>query len=725
MIVHPPGDPTRGRRSALRPVGLTALIIFHACRGDPTTVLRPPIEIFVAAGDQQYGTVGQTLGTSLQVQVRALTTQLPQSGVHVAWSVVEGDAEIAGVSSTISDSTGLAETSVRLGTTIGEIVIRASAEGQSPASTDFQLFLVDRPVLNDVSVAAALPGESITLTGENFIPELGHNVVLFSGVRGEVTAATPSELVVTVPSCLPERDVDVSVRFGTVGSSSFGLSVGPGGVVATLGIGDVVDAFDTPGLTCVTLPGVGGAEYVLEVHATSDAGAVAHPWTLTGLGSSPVIGPAFRAENVQRRASEPTPDIAAQWDARLRELEKTLTADRWSASRGARGGPSSEIHPAPQVNDLRTFQVYRNRGEFASVTAVARYVGERAAFFVDQDAPEGGYTSGDLRVFSDQFDDVIWPVVTGAFGDPSDLDANERIVILFTPVVNALTPRGATGFIGGFFFGLDLLPDEMGSNVGELFYSLVPDPDGQFSDPRPKSALQEITPAVLSHEFQHMVNFNERVLLRGAQANEAVWLSEGLAQFAEELVARSYEEAGDQENTELFREGVRDRSRRYVDETEDVSLIISSGNGTLEERGAGYLYTAYLTDRFGADLPGRLARTTRTGVANVEAETGSPWRDVLSDWWAAVVLDEPGAEAELLGYPSVDLQKFLGDPFPLQPTPLGGADFERVGTLLSSSVAYYIVDPSESGTMTVRLGGEGGGSSAPQAGLRLRIIRVQ
>ncbi|MGB0542102.1 MAG: hypothetical protein ACPGPI_00180 [Longimicrobiales bacterium] len=725
MIVHPSGDPTRGRRSALRSVGFTAVLILYACGGDPTTVLRPPVEIFVAAGDQQYGTVGQTLGTPLQVEVRALTTQLPQSGVQVAWSVVEGDAEIAGVSATISDSTGLAETSVRLGTTIGEVVIRATAQGQSPASVDFQLFLVDHPVLNDMSVAVALPGESIILTGENFIPELGHNVVLFSGVRGEVTAAVPSELVVRVPSCLPERDVDVSVRFGTVGSSSLGLSVGAGGEVAALGIGDVVDAFDAPGLTCVTLPGAGGAEYVLEVHATSNAGAAAHAWTLTGLSSSSATSPALRSEEVQRRPSEPTPDIAAQWDARLRELERTLTADRWLTPEGAGRGPASVIQPAPQVNDVRTFQVYRNPGDFASVTAVARYVGDRAAFFVDQDAPEGGYTRDDLRAFSDQFDHVIWPVVTSAFGDPSDLDANERIVILFTPVVNALTPRGATGFIGGFFFGLDLLPDETGSNAGELFYSLVPDPDGEYSDPRPKSALQEITPAVLSHEFQHMVSFNERVLLRGAQANEAVWLSEGLAQFAEELVARSYEEAGDVENTELFREGVRDRSRRYLGDTENVSLIISSGNGTLEERGAGYLYTAYLTDRFGSDLPGRLARTTRTGVANVEAETGTPWRDVLSDWWAAVVLDEPGAEAAPLVYPSVDLQGFLGDPFPLQPTPLGGADFERMGTLRSSSVAYYIVDPSESGTMTVRLGGEGGGSSAPQAGLRMRIIRVQ
>ena len=725
MTVRRNGDrrdaPIRRVRRAL----LGALVLTQACGGDPTTVLRPPVEVFVATGDQQYGTAGQTLQTPLQVLVRALTTHLPQSGVQVAWSVVEGDAEIVGVAATISDSTGLARTSVRFGSTVGDVVVRATAQGQSPASADFRLFLIDRPLLGSVSVGSALPGESITLTGENFVPRLEHNVVLFSGVRGQVTSATSNELIVTVPTCLPERDVDVSVRFGTVGSSSIRLSIGAGGDVATLAVGEVVDAFDAPGLTCVTVSGAGDAEYVLEVHSTSSVGAAAHPWSLFGLGSGTAAGPAFRRETSDGNRDDPLHDPAIAWEAQLRELEEELTAGRKGWATPPSGGAASVIQPVPQVNDVRTFQVFQRPGDFATVTATARYVGERAALFVDQNAPAGGYTDEDLRTFSDQIDDAIWPVVTGAFGTPSDLDSNDRIVVLFTPVVNALTPRGATGFIAGFFFGLDLLPDEEGSNASEVFYALVPDVSGEYSDPRPKNAVARLTPAVLSHEFQHMVNFNQRVLVRSAEANEAVWLSEGLAQFAEELVARSYEAAGDSENTELFREGVRERSRRYLRDTEDVSLIISSGNGTLEERGAGYLYVAYLTDRFGVDLAGRLTRTTRTGVANVEAETGTEWAGGLSDWWAAILLDGSGPETGNLTYSKTDLRGFLEDPFPLEPTFLGGSDFERSGTLRSSSVAYYIVDPSSSGTMTLRLGGEGGGSSAPQAGLRMRIIRVQ
>ncbi len=713
------------RRQTLRSVVVSALLVLQACGGETTSVLKPPVEMFVAAGDQQYGTAGQTLQMPLQVLVRALTTQLPQSGVNVAWRVIEGDAEIVGVPETVSDSTGLARTTARLGSTVGDVVIRATAQGQSPASVDFRLFLIDRPILTDLSVGSGLPGETITLAGQNFVPELGHNVVLFSGVRGEVTSASATRLDVLIPSCLPERDVDVSVRFGAVGSSSIGLSVGSGGAVADLQVGDVVDAFDEAGLTCVTVSGAGGAEYVVEVHSTSSVGAATHPWSLTGLGSGTAAGPAFRVSESQRASPEHESDTGVLWDVRLRQLEEELTVERSRVSGQEGSRAAAVLQPVPQLNDVRDFQVFRNPGDFATVTAIARYVGERAALFVDAEAPADGYTQADLKAFSDQIDDVIWPVVTAEFGVPSDLDGNNRIVILFTPQVNALTPRGATGFVGGFFFGLDLLLGEDGSNGGEVFYALAPDPNGLFSDPRPKSTLTELTPAVLAHEFQHMVNFNQRVLERGAPANEAVWLSEGLAQFAEELVARAYADAQDAENEELFRAGVRTRARRYLTQPDDVSLIIASGRGSLAERGAGYLYVAYLTDRFGGDLAGRLVRTTRTGVANVEAETGTNWADGLSDWWGAIVLDGPGPESGVLTYPSTDLQGFLKDPFPLQLTPLGGADFERSGTLRSSSVAYYIVDPVQPGTMTLRLGGEGGGSSAPQAGLRMRIIRVQ
>lgn len=704
------------------PASVLAVLIL-ACNSGPTSVVLPPLEAVVASGDGQYGTPGQTLGIPLQVVIRTISTGLARSGANVLWAVEEGDASIAGITNTITDETGSAMVTVRLGSTVGGITVRASVQGQERATTTFHLFLVDRPVLDGLTPAAAAPGESITLVGVNFSPVPEQNVVLFSGVRGLVSTASLTELTVQLPLCLPARDVLVTVQLGTLASESRTLSVGAGGDVTPMEVGEAFDAIDEGGFTCVTLPGDGTARYLAVVYSASTVGAAEHPFQLTGLGSGlPFAASVARGPDTGAAAAL---DAQGLWDLRLRTLEAELTRGRTSAVSGR--GPSRVDVPAPVpvVGERRTFQVFRSSGAFTEVTAVAQYVGEKAVFFIDEDAPSGGYTPSDLELYSDRFDDVIHPAITGGFGTESDLDGNERVVVLFTPAVNSLTPKGALGFVAGFFFGLDLLPEREGSNNGEIFYALVPDAAGIFSDPRPKAELLQVMPAVLAHEFQHMVHFSERVLRLGAEANEALWLSEGLAQYAEELVALEYEVLGDAASVELFRGGIRDRSRRYLAGTDSVSLIVSTGQGSLSERGAGFLHLLYLVDRFGMDLLARLTRTTRTGVANVEVETGTNWPDVLSDWWSAIFMDGPGPESGAMVYPSVDLRQFLGDPFPLMPNDLGSGDVTRSGSLRSSSTGYYIVTPSAGGSMTLRLGGEAGGASAPQAAMRMRIIRVQ
>jgi hypothetical protein len=157
---------------------------------------------------------------------------------------------------------------------------------------------------------------------------------------------------------------------------------------------------------------------------------------------------------------------------------------------------------------------------------------------------------------------------------------------------------------------------------------------------------------VLAHEFQHMVHFNERVLVRGALGQEALWLSEGLAQMAEELVARAYDALGDGNSAQLFRAGAVQRARRYLVGPDTVSVVVTSGQGSLAERGAGFLNVLYLEDQLGMGMLRDLTQTTRSGVANVELETGRAWPELLADWWAATYLDGPGVESGPLTYPT-------------------------------------------------------------------------
>jgi hypothetical protein len=325
------------------------------------------------------------------------------------------------------------------------------------------------------------------------------------------------------------------------------------------------------------------------------------------------------------------------------------------------------------------------------------------------------------------FDDVSHPTVTGAYGQPSDLDGNGRVAILFTPTVNALTPRGSDGFVGGFFYGLDLL-DLGGSNRGEVFYAVVPDPAGVHSDPRGKAKILQVVPAILAHEFQHMIHFNERVLELGAAGSEALWLSEGLAQMAEELVARAHDARGDAAAAVRFREGNDDRARRYLEATDAASLIVATGQGSLAERGAGWLFTLYLWDVTGrGDILARLTRTTLTGTANVVAMVGQAWRHVLAGWGAALALDGASTPGMPFDYPTIDLQARFGGangPYPLVPEVVEDGDFTRAGSLWSSSFKHYIVIPPSAAGTTLRLGGAAGGGAPTEAGLRLRVLRI-
>lgn len=739
------GEPRRRRLPAT--AALAALVAVVGACSSPTEVVVPPVEALVASGDSQYGTAGQTLSAPLQVLIRSVNTKLPRSGVTVRWTVREGDASIVGVSATVTDSTGSARASLRMGQQTGPVTVRATVQERNEAFTDFHLFLVNRPVVTEVAPTSAAPGGSVTLTGQNFSPDPDQNVVLFSGIRGRVTAATATQLTVQVPACLPARPVAVTAQLGSVASeSAAALTVEAGGTVTALQPGEVVDVVDERAFDCVTLPGDGSARYLVLAQSASALGAALHPFTLYGLAASG--SPATFVD----AAGQPALDLQGAYavgqqagqedrgghpqivfDQRLRELEAELTKGRpTTAPDGSptppAAGPAGVEGPAsvpPAVGERRSFRVYQGPGDFTTVDAVARYVGDRAALFVDEDAPSGGLDEQDLALFSARFDDFIHPSVTSSFGSESDLDDNDRVIILLSPAVNALTPRGSTGFVGGFFFGVDLLSEAEGSNQGEIFYTLVPDPDGIYSDPRSREDILEVVPAILAHEFQHMVHFNQRVLILDAEANEAVWLSEGLAQYAEELVARAYQDQGDSEGVALFRGGIIDRSRRYLSQPQAVSVVVSVGQGTLAERGGGYLHVAYLADRFGEDIVGALARTTRTGVTNVEAESGTDWPLLLSDWWAATWLDGPGVETGPLTYPTIDLRGFVGDPFPLEPEEPGPGDFTRSGSLPSSAVAYYLVTPATGGSTTLRLAGSGGGESAPQAGLQLRIVRVE
>jgi hypothetical protein len=301
---------------------------------------------------------------------------------------------------------------------------------------------------------------------------------------------------------------------------------------------------------CVRLGGPGARYLVVSQFASEGSGTARSTFALTASTPASVVSAARRLPDSD---AAPTPmdgfapnRAQLALDRTLRARERTLPVagpggGRARLSRSAAGAAASS---AP-LDSVRTFQVLRSLtgNDFVPVTASLRYTGEHVAIYLDQAAPAFGFTDAALQRFGDLFDRTLYGINAAAFGSPSDIDENGRVLVVLTPRVNALTESARCrdeGFVTGYFYGVDLTPGQKGSNRGEVFYALAPDPAGTVSCAHPASQVQQLTPPTFVHEFQHMISYNQHKLVRGG-ADETTWLNEGLSHIAEELASLHYE----------------------------------------------------------------------------------------------------------------------------------------------------------------------------------------
>ncbi|WP_276372187.1 IPT/TIG domain-containing protein [Chryseolinea sp. H1M3-3] len=76
------------------------------------------------------------------------------------------------------------------------------------------------PVINSFTPASALPGVSVTISGNNFSTTATNNQVAFNGVVATISAATATQLVVSVPATATTGKITVKVNGQTATSST-------------------------------------------------------------------------------------------------------------------------------------------------------------------------------------------------------------------------------------------------------------------------------------------------------------------------------------------------------------------------------------------------------------------------------------------------------------------------------------------------------------------------
>lgn len=260
----------------------------------------------------------------------------------------------------------------------------------------------------------------------------------------------------------------------------------------------------------------------------------------------------------------------------------------------------------PAHADAETFFVdkkfdEKNREE---VTADALHAGAKSIFFIERDyynflpADEGLETRKAIEYLMSEFENKIYPKLREVFGSERSpgADGDEKVKIVLHRMKKG---------IGGYVREEDM-------NEGEIIYlnSLA-------------IHNRTLAPAYLAHEFQHLITFNQKNIMRGLK--EEQWLNEARSEYAPTILGYNDEYKGSY---------LEKRVNEFLAHPSDALL---HWRGLSSDHAASSMFTHYLTDRFGAQVLTGMMEADSVGIDSIQYALlglGSSERfaDIFSDW---------------------------------------------------------------------------------------------
>ena len=643
---------TRGcLRSMLWVIGSASLF---GCDSATPVASESGYRISIVSGDGQVAGSGAELPLPLKVRV-AGEDGAGVAGVRVRFAVVGGSGSGRLVDSVgVTGFDGMTGVRAAVGDLGDTLRVDATIAVVPHVRGRFSAVAIQGPMVSAVTPTDVRAGDTVSVSG-SLLGGMGALVRFGDAAAGPLAGATDSQIRVIVPACLAAGTVTLTVESGRARSAGRDVSYADRRITIPLQPLDFVTIPASQLAGCVELPGDGATYLLAGQFASAPIGVpVLHPWRLGVAGTS--AGSA-RADAQARRLLRPLlRDAQHAFDTYARRVERSVAAQA-RAERRTSALAMAQLGEAPVVGSVRTFSVVAatDGSSFSSVGARLRYVGEHVMLYTDTSAT--GYTLNQLQSLVSLFDGHLWGEAVNAFGAAPDVDGNGRVIVLFTPAVNALTPAAdcvQRGYVTGFFYPIDQLERARGSNRAEIFYAIVPDPAATFSCPHTEAeAVRQVQGAFL-HEMQHLISFNEHVLARG-EAAEDTWLNEGLSHLAEELGSRYFESRypaplGRSTSTQLYPDSAGPfigplllNAYLYLNNSVQHSVTAYEGTGSIEERGATWLFLRWLADQKGDDITRRLVQTSRTGIANVEAASEERFPSLFGDFSLALFADSlPG-----------------------------------------------------------------------------------
>ena len=364
---------------------------------------------------------------------------------------------------------------------------------------------------------------------------------------------------------------------------------------------------------CLLAAGIGGYAYYTFMRSGSN-------------GPIEVFGDPISPDNNPTQPTEPTELVRPPADSISAETVDTLEnaivpendprvlACRLDGKCGVPEVMATSASPR-SVGEQQNFWVHDlDTNENNEVQATLRYITPHVYFWVQDDLD---IDEGEMKKLVDTFENQMYPTNREFFGSEwsPGIDGDEHIYILYS--------RGLGFSVAGYFSSSDSTHPMIQeySNAHEMFLF--------NADNTPLGG--DYAYAVLAHEFQHMIHWNNDL-------NETSWLNEGSSELA--VLLNGYETGG---FDTLY---ISDPDLQLNDWPNDQ-------NATSPHYGAGFLFMTYFLDRFGEEATQALVKDPANGLDSVDDVlqqvgatdklTGQPITadDFFMDWVLTNLLLDP------------------------------------------------------------------------------------
>ncbi len=176
-------------------------------------------------------------------------------------------------------------------------------------------------------------------------------------------------------------------------------------------------------------------------------------------------------------------------------------------------------------SSLRTFYA-TDFTDYSNYAVKAEIVYTGTHCIVYKDSRDIYMSDSDAMDMGKEFDDNIYSIMVDTFGEPCDEDGNGKIILL---ILDILDGGSLTSYVAGYFDPVN----EFSNTYAQSKYSNQC--DMLYMDSNPGASYQSVFKETMAHEFQHLIDFNQKVFIQDSSTGFDTWIDEGLSSAAERI----------------------------------------------------------------------------------------------------------------------------------------------------------------------------------------------